>query len=260
MHPRGLHGSLSAICLLAFAAVAATAAPVSRDEALRAAERELPGFFGGSWRPAGEIALFDLSETVAAYAFIFTDASAPALAGAPEEQPTGFVARARAGLAAAGRMVTGAESELYGADRFATIVIAADDTEPVVLRCFRGLPPQLVKEADAPGLAGQGGGAWRVKHHLMLGFFDEAYLLENADGTAEQIVDLRTRSSATKTALREREVARKQAAADPERIRLCQDAWKPYRAAAKAGPAPAPKAPGDLTTPSGPLSAIPQAQ
>lgn len=213
-------------------ALAAPAAPVARDDAFRAAEIELPRFFPGEWTAADEVPLSDLNGAVAAYAFIFERA---AKRSAAAEAPAAFVARARATLAAAGAEATGYEAELRGEERYATIVIAADDAEPPVLRCHLGLPGHIVREANAVALAGRArsGGAWRVRRPLMLGFFDEAFVVEPAAGTGEAlVVDLRTQAAVPEREAQARAQLRKAAvASDPERERLCAEAWQPYRAA-----------------------------
>lgn len=213
-------------------ALAAPAAPVARDDAFRAAETELPRFYPEEWAAADEVPLYDLNGAVAAYAFIFERG---AKRSAAAEMPAAFVERARAAVAAAGAEATGYETELRGEDRYATIVIAADDAEPPVLRCHLGLPGHLVREANAVALAGrtQRGGAWRVRRPLMLGFFDEAFVVEPTTGTGEAlVVDLRTQAAVSEREARARAQLRKAAAApDPERERLCAEAWQPYRAA-----------------------------
>ena len=212
--------------------LAAPAAPVARDDAFRAAETELPRFYPGEWSAADEVPLYDLNGAVAAYAFIFERA---AKRSAAAEAPAAFVARARAAVAAAGAEATGYETELRGEDRYATIVIAADDAEPPVLRCHLGLPGHLVREANALDLAGRArrGVSWRVRQPLMLGFFDEAFVVEPATGTGDAlVVDLRTQSAVPEREARARAQLRKAAAApDPERERLCAEAWAPYRTA-----------------------------
>ena len=213
-------------------ALAAPAAPVARDDAFRAAESELPRFYPGEWAAADEVPLYDLNGAVAAYAFIFERA---AKRSAAAEAPAAFVARARAAVAAAGAEATGYETELRGEDRYATIVIAADDAEPPVLRCHLGLPGHVVRAANAAALAGRArsGGAWRVRRSLMLGFFDEAFVVEPAAGAGDAlVVDLRTQAAVPEREARARAQLRKTAAApDPERERLCAEAWQPYRAA-----------------------------
>ena len=213
-------------------ALAAPEAPVARDDAFRAAETELPRFYPGEWAAADEVPLYDLNGAVAAYAFIFECGAKRAAAA---EAPAAFVAQARAIIAAAGVEATGYETELRGEDRYATIVIAADDAEPPVLRCHLGLPGHVVREANALALAGriQRGGTWRVRRPLMLGFFDEAFVVEPAAGTGDAlVVDLRTQAAVPEREAQARAQLRKAAAApDPERERLCAEAWQPYRAA-----------------------------
>jgi hypothetical protein len=212
------------------------AAPVTRDEAFRAAGSQLPGFFPGAWRPAGEMALQNLSGDTAAYVFMFSNLPEPAKGSAPEETPAAFVARQRVRLAKTGQPVSPSDSELYGEDRFATVFTAADDTEPVVLRCFKGLPSQVVKEVDALALgAKSGAGAWRVRRCLMLGLFDEAFVLEPTSGTGGAlVVDMRSRAVVTEEDAKARAKAKKALVPDSERIRMFQEAWAPYRTPGKA--------------------------
>ncbi|MGD9611916.1 MAG: hypothetical protein AB7V22_03355 [Kiritimatiellia bacterium] len=211
--------------------LAASAAPVARDDAFRAAETELPRFYPGDWAAADEVPLVDLSDTPRAYAFIFARAGKRSAAA---ETPAAFVAQARASIAAAGASATGYETELRGEDRYATIVVAADDAEPPVLRCHLGLPGHVVREANALALAGRArrGVAWRVRRPLMLGFFDEAFVLEPVSGTGEAlVVDLRTQAAVPEREAKARAQLRQAVAPDPERERLCQEAWQPYRTA-----------------------------
>jgi hypothetical protein len=218
--------ALGALLLLLVAAPL-VAAPVTRNEAFRAAASELPGFFAGDWRPAGELILYRPAGDAGAYVFMF--ASTPKAA---DETPAAFVARQRASLAAKGKTFSSTDSELYGEDRFATIFISADDTEPVVLRCFKGLPPQVVKEADALALGAKtGGSAMRVRRCLALGAFDEAFVMDPATGTGGALVaDMRTGLVATEAEVQARAQAKQAAAPDPDRVRLCQSAWARYRA------------------------------
>jgi hypothetical protein len=92
------------------------------------------------------------------------------------------------------------------------------------MRCH-WLPGHVVREANAVALAGrtQRGGTWRVRRSLMLGFFDEAFVVEPAAGTGEAlVVDLRTQAAVPEREARTRAQLRKAAAAsDPERERLC---------------------------------------
>jgi hypothetical protein len=224
------------IALLSFSLVAAAkAAPVSRNEAFRAATAELPKFYAGIWNPAGELLLYNLSDEVTAFVFMFERAQKQS-DKTPSPAPAAFVAKARADLATTGKAVSGYEPELRGADRYATIVISADDTEPPVLRCFLGLPPQIVREVNALTLAADKGGAgsWRVRHYLMLGFFDEAFTVESSTGSKETlIVDLRQRVVVTEKEAKTRALTKRAATMDPELIRMSQEAWAPYRATGK---------------------------
>jgi hypothetical protein len=209
------------------------AAPVAVEVARCAASNELPRFFAGPWKPSGEFALHDLAGGTVAHAFMFVR-TAPAADAAADPAPAAFVAGARARLAQGGKAVAGTEHELYGADRYATIMISADDTEPVVLRCFQGLPPHVVREADALDLAGKsrGAGAWRVHRYLMRSMFDEGFAVKTDPAAAPLVVDLRNRTveSVEDAGKRTRRAA---AAADAERVRLCQEAWKPYQGGAE---------------------------
>ncbi len=111
-------------------------------------------------------------------------------------------------------------------------------------RCFKGLPPQVVKEAEALtlGAKANGGGTWRVRHGLMLGLFDEAFLLEPTTGAGRAlVVDMRTRSVVPLEEAQARAHTKRAAVADPERIRQCQAAWARYRAAGKSAAAAPPK-------------------
>ncbi len=208
------------------------AVPVKRDAALQAAMHELPGFFAGSWLWADEETLYDLSGGTVAYMFMFRKSQAQVKVNdvlLPLE-PVAFVASKRMVLSKQGVSVSGNESDLYGQDVFASIVISAVDTEPVVLRCFRGLPSHVVKSADAMGLATETapGSTWRVRHYLMLGLFDEAFSLETANGESELIVDMRTQSVTTPAKAKAKASVKKQVAPDAERVSLCQKAWKKY--------------------------------
>ncbi|MDD2454897.1 MAG: hypothetical protein PHE10_01045, partial [Kiritimatiellae bacterium] len=148
----------------------------------------------------------------------------------------------RSKLADAGKNLNGNNPGLYGAERFATIVISADDTEPPVLRCGLGLPPQLVKERDAEALAksAYAQGRWRVRRRLMLGMLDEAFECEDEEGReAPLVVEMRTGKTLPLAEAAERGRAkRKQAAAEPERERLCREAWAPFRGATRKGVRP----------------------
>jgi hypothetical protein len=223
--------------LVLLMAAPVVAAPITRNEAFGAAANELPDFFAGDWRPAGELVLYRITGNTGAYVFMFANTPKPADGAPPEETPAAFAARQRASLVDDRKPFSSTASELYGEDRFATIFISADDTEPVVLRCFKGLPAQLVKEADALALAAKAGGssALHVRRCLMLGMFDEAFLIEPATGTGQVlVVDMRTRSVVTEQEAQARAQTKRAAAVDPERVRLCQAAWARYRLGGKA--------------------------
>jgi len=152
------------------------------------------------------------------------------------------VAERRARLGKAGKGSNGNNPELYGAERYATVVISADDTEPPVIRCFLGLPPQLVKERDAEALAVRkhGQGRWRVRRHLMLGMFDEAFVCEDEDGGREAlVVDMRTGKTLPLAEAASRANAKRKATDnDPELERMCREAWAPFRKQTKVGAQP----------------------
>jgi hypothetical protein len=207
------------------------AEPVTRDAAFRAASAELPAFFPGAWTPADEIELYDLQGDIAAYIFMFTRPEKSAAQSAAPASPRDFVAARRRDLTAAGKSVDGNNEELYGADRFASIVISADDTEPPVLRCFKGLPPQLAKEAEALALASSRhrGRSWTVRRYLMLSLFDEAYSIDAQD-TAEQIVvDMRSRTVVTHADAESYEAKRTAVQRDPQKVNRCREAWARYQ-------------------------------
>lgn len=220
-----------AVLLGLWMAEGVVAAPVQRADAYRAAQEELPGFFAGPWQPAAEIALHNLSGDIAAYTFIFARPPAATQAKAQEQNPAAFVTKAREQLAAEGKTATGNEPQLYGDNLFASIVISADDTEPPVLRCFLGLPPHVVKEAEALALADRTGGGkgWRVRHYLMLGLFDETFSLETPADSSELVVDMRSRAAAPLSDVKARALAKRVPAPDPDRVRRCQEAWERYR-------------------------------
>ena len=221
-------------------ALGAAAASVPRETAFHVAANQLPGYFAGPWQLADEYALENLSGDTVAYTFIFSMPSRQEFQS-PESgalAPTSFVARARERLRGSGRPATGNTAELYGEDRFASILVSADDTEPPVLRCYRGLPPHLVKEADALDLVTKkrGAGAWRVRRRLMLGLFDEAFCLGNAaDTNAAEIVDMRTGAVLSKAEAETRGRAKKVAGQDRERVRMCREAWGAVRPAVHPG-------------------------
>lgn len=235
-------GRLRTIWLLAccVAAFRLAADPVSLETARRVAVARLPAFYAGSWRLADEYALENLSGETVAYTFVFSKSAQTSVAasGLRTLAPTSFVAKARANLKRAGKNVTGNSPELYGADTYASIVISADDTEPPVLRCFTGLPSEVVKETDALELISKqsGSGAWRVRRRLMLGMFDEAFLIENtAETSVVQVVDMRTGSVVTKAAALSRASVKKAAAVkDADRVRLCQAAWREAEAKSRS--------------------------
>jgi hypothetical protein len=228
-----------------FMSAALDAAPVRREDAFRAANHELPGFFSGLWELRDELMLYDLSGGVVAFMFTFQNSQPQPNGIAGAMVPSEFVAKKRKALGDRGVTVSGVEPELYGQDTFATIVISAVDTEPVVLRCFQGLSPHVVKVADAAALASKPGGAaklastapWQVRHCLMLGLFDEAFYLATSDGTREAIVDMRTRSVTTPDKARARASVKRQIIPDSERVRMCQKAWGRYWQAKKVVPA-----------------------
>ena len=218
------------VSLLVATALCAAAAPVPRETAFHVAANQLPSYFAEPWQLADEYALENLSGDTVAYTFIFSKPSQQEFSSSEGEAlaPTSFVARARERLRGSGRPVTGNTTELYGEDRFASILVSADDTEPPVLRCYRGLPPHLVKEAETLVLVTKkrGSGAWRVRRRLMLGLFDEAFCLENAaDTNAAEIVDMRTGAVLSKAEAETRGRAKQVAGQDRERVRMCREAW-----------------------------------
>lgn len=218
------------------------AEPVGREAAAAAAAARLPQFYPGEWVPAGDYTLYDLAGGIAAYTFMFERSAKAAHAQGRRETPAEFVAARRAAIGESVIKARGNSPELYGAERFAAIVISADDTEPPVLRCGLGLPPQLVKERDAEALAksAYAQGRWRVRRRLMLGMFDEAFECEDEEGReAPLVVEMRTGKTLPLAEAAERGRAkRKQAAAEPERERLCREAWAPFRGATRKGVRP----------------------
>ncbi|MDD4102816.1 MAG: hypothetical protein PHU80_09350 [Kiritimatiellae bacterium] len=222
------HGFLFAGCL---SVLGLCAEPVGREAASAAAAVRLPQFYPGAWIPAGDYPLYDLAGTVVAYTFMF-ERGTPDGKASRSGTPTEFVAERRKKLADAQKSPNGNNPELYGAERFATIVISADDTEPPVIRCFLGLPPQLVKERDAENLAarGHGRGRWRVSRRLMLGMFDEAFECEDAEGGNQALlVEMRTGKTLPLAEAAENGRAKlKENVADPDRERLCREAWAPF--------------------------------
>lgn len=208
----------------------ASAAPVGRDSALRAATAELPRYFAGPWQLASEISMHNLQGETVAYTFVFSQVPFKADGKARGNDPVQFIAGARQNLTKDGRESSGDEPQLYGEEVFASIVTSADDTEPVVLRCFRGLPPQLVKQSNAIALATRKrGGEWHYRQHLMLGLFDEALLLESPDGKTSLVVDMRTRSVLTQATAKKRALRKTPVKPGAEQVRQCQEAWAPYR-------------------------------
>ena len=230
-------------CAAAFAALALCAAPVQRDVACQVASSQLPVFFEGSWQLADEFELFDLTGTVAAYTFVFSRPRPQAEEGAGTVSPAAFVAKARDRLTAAGKAVSGNEAELFGESRYASIVISADDTEPPVLRCYLGLPPHVVKEKDALAVVSKfkGGGVWQMRRRLMLGLFDEAFLCGNDKAlSADVVVEMRSGAVVSKAEADTVAHGKKAAAPDPERCRLCQEAWRSLASASKSAAAKQP--------------------
>lgn len=229
---------LAALCLLAFRL---PAEPVGRAAAAAAAADRLPQFFAGVWKPAGDYPLYDLAGTVAAYTFMF-ERNGQEHKAARRNTPAEFVAERRVKLGGPEKAENGNHPELYGAERFATIVISADDTEPPVIRCFLGLPPQLVKETEAEALAqrAHGRGRWRVRRRLLLGMFDEAFECEDAEGGNQALlVEMRTGKTLPLAEAAARANAKRQAVdPDPERERQCREAWAPFRKQTKGGAQP----------------------
>ncbi len=208
-------------------------AQVDRDVALLAAQTTLPSFFPGSWTPVDELDLHLPSGGLAVYVFVFekenTRDGLRLAAGSPS--PSDFVIQARQAMEAEGQTVSGREEPLYGLDRYATIYISADDSEPPVLRCFEGLPTLLVRSENALQRAGRqtGSNGWRIHRLLMTGLFDETYELEHQDLPGDSlVVELR---SATVRSMTETERKRHavKPAEDSERQRLSRKAWDRYR-------------------------------
>lgn len=241
--------SILVLLPLVFTASMLVAAPVQRDDAYLAANTELPRFFAGPWQLAGELTLHNLSGDTVAYTFMF--ARPKAQAAGILQTPAAFLTQTRERLSVSGKTVTGDATELYGEDVFASIVISADNTEPPILRCFKGLPPHVVKEADALAMAAKSSGtdAWRVRHCLMLGLFDESFSLETATDTASAlVVDMRTRTIMPHADALARAKAKQARVPDAQLVLKCQEAWNTYRVAGKSAdkqlqPKPAPGRP-----------------
>ena len=86
-------------------------------------------------------------------------------------------------------------------------------------------------DAEALAKSAYAQGRWRVRRRLMLGMFDEAFECEDEEGReAPLVVEMRTGKSLPLAEAAERASAkRKGSAADPERARLCREAWAPFR-------------------------------
>ncbi len=224
MSQKGLTAGIAIIALVAGMPTGMTGAPVDRAAALRAAADRLPTFFSGSWLRVDDFSMVDPEGTTRAYTVVFHQGDTRNAAS-----PANFLARVRQQKRAAGRQINENSSDLYGSDRYASIVVSADDTEPVVIRCYRGLPATLVKLEAAQKLArATGKSDLRLAQHLMLGMFDETVLLESPDGSERVVVDMRTR---TTTSLQEAQTRAKRKTGvtrSKKFIEQCRMAWAPY--------------------------------
>lgn len=238
-----LCAALCFFCAALFlAAGQAAAEPVARNTAYHAARTELPGFFPGQWEPADEIILHDINENIVAYAFVFIRNGKTAAANNTSyKKPADFVEAQRAELTQAGKQINGNNPELYGEDRYATVFISADDTEPPVLRCFLGLPPQLVKAEKARTMSKEhAGGEWRIRTFLMQGLFDESFVLESTANPENLLLaDTRVNQIMTTAEATTRAAGMKESnVEDSAKASLCKKAWQQYKTAAKIHNAP----------------------
>ena len=229
--------AVAAFCILS--AAAALSAPVGRPTALRAADAELPGFFPGQWELEDELVLYDLDLTAAAYTFTFRRSDL--IKEQPLELAAEIAGKKKLPPAAPGRQEPAA-TQPPEHQQYATIVISARDSEPPVIRCFRGQPPQRANEQRALALAREAAPQYAPStiHHLLLGFFDEAVAIISEDDPDDALVaDLRGNRTFPLAEVRERAAAISNAMEpDPERISLSRQAWRKYKTAGRIDGAP----------------------
>ncbi len=231
---------LTVAIVVVWPSVNTLANPVSRATALRAATTELPRFFAGEWKLHDEFVLYDVDLQPAAYAFVFSREDL--IKEAVLELPDGLVPKKRP-VRDITRPDTAAGQEDPDKQQFSTIFISARDSEPPVIRCFRGIPPRQDTEERALALAGETmpqNDVSPVIRHLMLGFFDEAVAIISEDDPDDALVaDLRGNRTFPLAEVRERAAAISNAMEpDPERISLSRQAWRKYKTAGRIDGAP----------------------
>lgn len=219
------------VVVLALPSVNTMANPVSRETALRAATTELPRFFPGNWKLHEEFVLYDIDLQPAAYAFVFSREDQ--IKEAVFELPEGFVPKKHPS-----RNPDRQNTEIVPKEndhrQYSTIFISALDSEPPVIRCFSGLPPQRHNEERALTMADAEmpqNDASPVVRHLMLGFFDEAVAIINKEAPDSALVaDLRGNQVLPLEEVRARvEEVKAQREPDPELVRLSRLAWQKHK-------------------------------
>ncbi len=209
------------------------AEPVSATQAEVAASVLLPRYFPGEWIHSTTRPLVDVDGVAAAYAVIFCRPDSPE----KDTTPEAFVEKALPSIPESEKAMGSHASSLYGNKHFATVVTAASDSEPVLLRCHLGLPSQLVQQSFALERVQKANPnvTWRVGRLLFLGLFDDAVEIipdaaapraKAATITAKPVViDMRSGKTASLDEVREKKKQKNAVAPDPALVKACRKAW-----------------------------------
>ncbi|MFC1839665.1 hypothetical protein ACFL1N_08800 [Thermodesulfobacteriota bacterium] len=221
---------VTSLCLLSAVifAKSAKAENIPIEVAKTAARDKLHLFFPGEWSYFDYFVLYNLADEPAAYAVIFSNQNTAKAKLADLEKPMDNIrehikshsssiekiisSHGKSGkaknmeISKVQKEIDKLNNRLRHKDSYVTVITGAQDTLPVVLKCYRGLPNLFVKKKEAHNLINNKypEREWHFQRYLYLGTFDESIQFihtekeyKNTEESSELvpfIVDLRSRS------------------------------------------------------------------
>jgi hypothetical protein len=190
---------------------------IEAGTAINAARIYLPRFFKGDWEYFQHIIYYDLDNTPSAIAVIFTRPTEEGLQSLEEIERSFRVQTVRQEqladeyrktlglgdlsgkqksqrLSEINNRMNAIERSMKGSDRFITVVTGARDTQPVVIKCHRGLPETIAeKERMRSAISKQSPNAkLQPGKTYFLGMFDSLQELTALDSGGKKLYHFRT--------------------------------------------------------------------